>query len=706
MSTHPVQWQSPQPLWARFASGVAGTDQTRPAILRFASDDFMEQLLATLARDPAQLGRLLAQPETWRSPMSGGADLLERTPLPSAARTAARFAAATQSKSSVAATSSEADIVERSQTRRLPLKLYQPAHQRFYLAGASLVCGLQGLPERAVAPGGSELVKMVVRRLMPKTKNDSATDTSALREFAYIKDADGARWRRVGADSQTEFGARQLAPGEELLPVFPLNFSDDARRARTLWTGMVPVGRREEYLGAEVDRSPAPTLAVGQRQSLLAAAATTPAQSKQARVAQFKMEVAEPWKNLIRSAYTTSATLTEAPPDDLDGEETAADKKRRVFDFNLQQQTVSWLILLDFADYLAVHLPEVWRAIDDNGASAGALSGNALKLYNWFGNAAMPNVLRNALRRPSDNAVLKTPATSLRAALKSIRSDSVRTGLEGANGLYTEDSYSDSEWPSFHFVLAGVDDAYQPSGPFDDLDLLEDVNSSADEAEPSADASPDAAQLAAAELDRLTAVVGRALTADVETNAPPLPFAMQVRNAMAANIADPGWFVIRFVYTRADCGPLHAPTLSAATQKFQLASFFDADAPARPIRITLPLDTSAAGLRKHNRNTAFVMSDMLCGQIQRAKGLGLVDLVRAVLPWPLHKDLDVGGGGPCSNGTINIGMICSLSIPIITICALILLIIIVSLLDLIFRWLPYFIICFPVPGLKGKKGGS
>ena len=47
-------------------------------------------------------------------------------------------------------------------------------------------------------------------------------------------------------------------------------------------------------------------------------------------------------------------------------------------------------------------------------------------------------------------------------------------------------------------------------------------------------------------------------------------------------------------------------------------------------------------------------------------------------------------------------MICSLSIPIITICALILLMIIVSLLDVIFRWLPYFIICFPLPKFKTK----
>ncbi|MGO4781011.1 hypothetical protein AB4084_36575, partial [Lysobacter sp. 2RAB21] len=96
------------------------------------------------------------------------------------------------------------------------------------------------------------------------------------------------------------------------------------------------------------------------------------------------------------------------------------------------------------------------------------------------------------------------------------------------------------------------------------------------------------------------------------------------------------------------------------------ASFFDSDAPARPIRISLPVDTSPAGLRKYQKNTAFVMSDMLCGQVQRAKGMGLVDLVLSVLPWPFHKDLPAGDGGPCQSGGINIGMICSLSIPIIT----------------------------------------
>jgi hypothetical protein len=47
-------------------------------------------------------------------------------------------------------------------------------------------------------------------------------------------------------------------------------------------------------------------------------------------------------------------------------------------------------------------------------------------------------------------------------------------------------------------------------------------------------------------------------------------------------------------------------------------------------------------------------------------------------------------------------LVCSLSIPIITLCALILLIIMVTLFDIIFRWIPWFIMCLPVPGLRAK----
>jgi hypothetical protein len=167
-----------------------------------------------------------------------------------------------------------------------------------------------------------------------------------------------------------------------------------------------------------------------------------------------------------------------------------------------------------------------------------------------------------------------------------------------------------------------------------------------------------------------------------------------------------GWFVLRCVFERPNCGPLEPPVVSAPTQPFRMAGFFDPDAPARPIRIALPIDTSPAGLRKFDKNTAFMISDMLCGQIDRLKGLTLGDLVRSVLPWPFHKELSVPEKGPCTDKDdpgLSVGMVCSLSIPIITICALILLTIIVNLLNVIFRWLPYFLICFPLPGFKAKE---
>jgi hypothetical protein len=698
VSAHPVTWQAPQPLWARFGAtaedAATAADQARPSILRFATDEFMDELLATLARDPSKLDALVARPETWRAPTAPRAELIERTPIPRLAQSSVRKTFARRAKSAVAATVAEAAITTQGQTRTVPLKLYQPAHQRFYVVGASLVCGLPGFPERAVVPGAAEQVNFVIRRLLP-----SSTGGSDLREFAFVKDTNGARWQRV-SDGPAVTDSQRSVAGEELLPVFPLGYQDDAGLPRKVWGGLVPVGRREEYTSSQVTREAPPPFAAGQLQSLGAVEPPVRA-SKMARVTQFQMEVAEPWKNLIRSSIKEAATLGADPPLSSDTEP-ASDRRTRVFTFNLQQQNTSWLILLDFADYLDVHLHDVWNAIVNNGAGASFLTTPRKALYDWLGNAVMTLALRTALKPTDVSADIRTPIVTLRAALQAIRASGVRESLEAMELAYTNNSVSlgNAGWPPFHFVLAGLDTAEDAAGPFTNLGLLTGPSSS--EFDPDAPAPPNVAPQAN-DVDKLTALVGRALDAKVETDAPPVPFALNVKNAIAATAGDPGWFVIRFVYQRRDCGPLHPPVLSAPTQRFQLASFFDADAPARPIRIALPLDTSPSGLRKFNKNTAFVMSDMLCGQVQRAKGLGFIDLVLSVLPWPLHKDLDVGSGGPCSDGSNTLGMICSISIPIITICALILLIIIVTLLDIVFHWLPYFVFCFPVPKFKGKS---
>jgi hypothetical protein len=143
------------------------------------------------------------------------------------------------------------------------------------------------------------------------------------------------------------------------------------------------------------------------------------------------------------------------------------------------------------------------------------------------------------------------------------------------------------------------------------------------------------------------------------------------------------WFIVRCVYLRPQCP---GNVISQPCQPFLLANYFDSDAPARRIQVALPVDTSAAALRKYDKGVAFLISDELRNQMARVASL---------------SDLSSGDLGDA--GTINIGLICSLSIPIITICAMILLLVIVIALNLVFFWIPFFKICLPVPGLQGKS---
>jgi hypothetical protein len=120
------------------------------------------------------------------------------------------------------------------------------------------------------------------------------------------------------------------------------------------------------------------------------------------------------------------------------------------------------------------------------------------------------------------------------------------------------------------------------------------------------------------------------------------------------------------------------------------------------LRIPLPLDLSPATLRKYDKNTAFLISDQLCSQLGGLSGLTLGDLVLSVLPWPFHKDLDLSSrrNGVCpQEGS---GSMCMFSIPIITVCALIILLIFVKLLDVALYWMAFFRICLPFPNFKTK----
>jgi hypothetical protein len=165
----------------------------------------------------------------------------------------------------------------------------------------------------------------------------------------------------------------------------------------------------------------------------------------------------------------------------------------------------------------------------------------------------------------------------------------------------------------------------------------------------------------------------RAIAAGLAPRDPSAPAAVEV-GKFARQSGDR--YAVRGVYRRPQCDPVQ-DWVGRPSEPFELAPLYDPDAPVRQIRIGLPEDVSVAGLRKFAKGVAFSVSKQLQEQLNRVSP----DMLKGDPPGPFQPDL---------------GFICTLSIPIITICAFILLMIIVNILNLIFRWLPFFQICLPL----------
>jgi len=694
-AAHDSVWRAPAPLWPTLAAAEA------PQLLRFAGDDFMDRLLALLAAPapaatPGQaatlasvdaarsdaLAALLAQAETWRDGAPTMPQAVAAAPLAArlqsrlAAGSSARLAARLNRGRPAVAASTPSTPPPAASTRRL--KLFQPAHQRHYLVTASLVCQLPGLPDRRIDGGHQEVAGFVLRRLLPADALAAALDKAGQ---AFRPDQPGAAQSAGAVDeyafsSAAQAGWRRCADplqplaDEELLPMFPLGYTQADGRARRLLAGTVPVARREAYLGAP--------------EASAAAAPTGPADDGDPRLTLLRKTVTGPWRQLVEQAqaFANGAEQDKAFKEQTDAQKAAA--RRALRD---QLQVGSWYVLADLAAFLQAELPALWQRL--SGASA-SLSAAEQAVFDSLAAATLDDAtLRGELALPALDLPGQAhqpaidPLHTLAQALTLVVQPTTASQLDSAATPFSA-TLGRAAWPGWLFPL--VDCSRPAAAP---LPL------------------PAAARAGLGTLapDRLRFAALNDLLQRVQGALPPLPASRPRIDTIQAPARPEveAWFVIRCVYRRPACEDLHAAVVSRPTLPFQLAAYFDPDAPARAIRIGLPIDTSPGGLRKFDKNTAFIMSDMLCGQVQRAKGLGLVDLVRSVLPFPLHKDLDVGDMQACSkaNGdSLQLGMICSLSIPIITLCALILLLIMVSLLDIIFRWMPWFAVCFPI--LKRK----
>ncbi len=691
MERHAIQWNAPSPLWPKLAA--AGDVASRaalgaPTILRFATDDFMQDFANTLATDPGRLGEFRAVRETWRGRV--GQPTIP-TPKKAFALQLQRLGSRRLRTASTGDKTGELD-----DAKQLPhLKLYQPAHMRYYLISACLNCQVFGMPDRKVETGKQERVGFVMRRLLRPTVATAGTDPEDVthwEEYAWVKTSAGYAWQIVAGPTRTDNAV--VLDEEERLQLFPSTFQEDDQRSRRLFAGLIPVGRREAYLGAQKS----------------AAAGDNPPGTTRftARKILLRKQVIEPWKTLIRQVRSAGGS---------NGVVVNNDGSRGIFSDLVKQQVsiktsrekaqvLSWFILLDFAEYLQLYIPELWRAVV-SGTTPGDSQSQLARAYAALDQTRMPGPLADAVRMPDSVAVL-----TLRLALGKFGdaasgriNEVVKRKLESVDQPYDRNSaLSRSAWPDFLFPLADpVATLGAPLPPDLDLQSLgpdERTDFPLDQDPPNDDPLHQTRDLLA-RIDKLAVLLLRALAESspgTSAPAPEIPTAALVP-ADAANAL----FRIRCVYERPACGPLHEDVVSEPSEPFELAGFFDPDAPARPIRIGLPIDTTPGGLRKFDKNTAFIMSDILCGQVQKMKSLGFVDLVLSVLPWPFHQDLPVADMKPCGSPSANFGMICSLSIPIITICALILLMIMVTLLDIIFSWLPFFIICFPLPNFKAKK---
>ena len=682
MTAHVIKWYSAAPLWT--PSGLADAGFARPALLRFATDSFMDEYLAALERDPARIRTLTVRHETWRTPMERApaatvAEQTERTPERPLALSRLRLRLdriSGRQKLPVSAVAPSA----LTQAGPYRLKLYQPVHQRYYLVAATLACELAGLPDRVVDPGHHERVGFVLRRLFPKAgiadgpddplppydpATEQGADPAARRwdEYAYVAEPAAARWQRL-ADPEV------LLPDEERLSLFPSAYTEFGQKRR-IFAGLVPAGRRETYLAASRNRS--------------AATAATP-QGEDPRLLLLQGTVLEPWKALV--GRTETVRQSEAKDPNFSGNTgQPTDPVVRFRTGRGDMQLNSWLLLVDWVAWLTDNLPD---ALDDIRAGvftrAGAVGDLVRALQGVTVNAGLIGELA-----PSVSAYHNVMPATLAAAITAMELYLATTGnrekleahIEGFPFPDPSVAARNLDWPPFLFLFADASGTDRHALPAATLGAARGFTPT---------------ELLQSRVDFLFAPACRALGlqphAELPASAAAVATAPDMREA---------WFVIRCVYERPECAPLHPMIVSAPTDAFQIAGFFDPDAPARAIRIGLPIDTTPGGLRKFDRKTMFMVSNILCGQIDRIKGLSLGDLVRSVLPWPFHKSISVPERGPCTSGGASLGMMCSLSIPIVTLCALFLLMIMVNLLDFLFRWVPYFIMCLPIPGFKGKR---
>jgi len=510
---HPVQWVAASPLWGPAADKLARIQA--PGILQFDSDRFMEELAERLQSQPRPdlTDLLVTKFETFSEPIRGEPPV-DATKTP---------------------------------------KLYQPAHGRFYLVASSLVCRLPGMPDHVVDLPKGERAAFVLRRELGGGKEGAWVPASP------ENPADKRRiWKELEASQ-----AGTLAKGEELLPLFPVNFTAEGKRRRML-VGLVPTSSRDTFESAQAFQDSDPNTDLDPEKMIADEA---------------EAQVLVPFEQLLAWTKSTAEAV------------------------EVQKEATRFL-LVDFATLLEERLPTLWTRL--NKDSPGPAPTDAtLTLFNLL----------------------------------------VGNHVEGAGGDTWQQALRKA-MQQREAILNG-----KPNTVNYNLRLCTEVP-----------------------VVSLRQAVTQAATVGTYT--------LPSQPEPVSKLEEPGIarYVLRCVYLKPACGALCPPLVSARSRAFTLAPFFDPDAPARPVRIELPVDTSIRGLRRFKKNVGFTLSKGLRKQMSRVAGLEKT----------MKGELDEGL-------SFDLGELCMFSIPIITLCAFMVLMIFLALLNIIFWWMPFLKICLPKP---------
>jgi hypothetical protein len=166
---------------------------------------------------------------------------------------------------------------------------------------------------------------------------------------------------------------------------------------------------------------------------------------------------------------------------------------------------------------------------------------------------------------------------------------------------------------------------------------------------------------------------------DPDGEGEPVQVPVEMQGTIVAAATDPATsedrHVLRLVYEHDPC----APVLSKPSAVVRFAGLYDPDAPARKVRIPMP---DPSNLRRFNRGVAIEVPPKLR------------KILDGVSPRQLKEE------PPGEGGDWGVGMVCMFSFQIFFLLSFIIAFIFLIVLNIVFWWLAFIKICFPIPVKK------